>query len=660
MPEESVTVMLLPEDDTETILDRVRRAGAKKINLIVPPGNRALQTLGGFTMLRKACDITGLEVTVYSDDEKARDMAQVCRFEVVSLEQEARPREVKLPAEEPRIVVSTRPPEPAGAVAAAEAPEALEAPAARPEEIKERLGGLSEADLALFDSLEDMSLSEDVELRPEDFSRPVAAAAAAEAAAGPAAPTRETKPPKPKKARGPSPLKPVADALLGALANVYIAVTGLFLKTAARFQPKSTKAAAVAAEAPAAVGPRVRTTEEVRALRQKKLRYYLWTLAAVAVLTGLVVGIYLLSQPTVTVSLLPKAAETREMDLVLTVALTDSVGSGGGVSVEGGTVLVPAESKVVELSGQASAPATGNQWIAEGTAAGSVVFVNLTSYAVSVPAGTQVSVGGGGVTFHTTADVWVPASDFRGIDAYLGKGEVSIVADVPGSAGNVEARAISVVGGSLAGTVTVENGEATAGGSERQVIVVTAQDQDELLGRLLDDLQRQAYAELNAQLVGLEVLSGTMKVETIAAEFSQPVGAEASVFTVTARVRAQALASTPGALDQAVKQAVQQQVQAKPGQEVGQVDYSTPRSSGPGPGINTWTYSTRASVPILNRIDDRLRGEIGGKLAGKSYQQALKILQGYGEVVTSFSISPVLEWLPAWGGIQVVDISQVP
>jgi hypothetical protein len=650
MPEESVTVMLLPEDDTETILDKVRRAGAKKINLIVPPGNRALQTLGGFTMLRKACDITGLEVTVYSDDEKARDMAQVCRFEVVSLEQEVRPREVKPPAEEPRIVVSTRPPEPTGAAA----------PQEHPEELKERLGELSEADLALFDSLEDMSLTGDVELRPEAFGRLAAPAAAVEAPPGPAAaPPKREAPPKEKKPGKPSPFKPIADTLAGALANVYIAVVGLFLKAAARFQPKAAREVPVEAEAPAAVGPRVRTDEEVRALRLKKLRYYLWTLVAVVVLTGLMVGIYLLSQPTVTISLTPQAAETEEMDLALTVALTNSVSPKAAVNVEGGTVSIPARTVQVDLEGQASGSATGDTWIAEGTATGSVVFVNMTSYAVSVPAGTQVAVGGGGVTFHTTDDVWVPASDFRGEDAYLGKAQVNVVADVPGSAGNVDAAAISMVGGGLDGTVTVENSEATSGGSERRTTVVTAQDQENVRRQLVTDLQSRAYDQLKAQTSGLEVLSGTLKIETIEETFSHPVGAEASTITLTARVRAQALVSAPGALDRAVQEAVQQQVQPKQGQEIGQVTYSPIQSGRPGIEANTWTYTTHATAPILNRINDSLRAEIGDRLAGKSYEQARQILAEYRDVVASFSISPVLDWLPNWGGIQVVDMSQI-
>ena len=142
MSEESITVVLKPEDDTEAILEKVRMAGVQQVNLIVPPGTRALQMLGGFTMLRKACDITGIDVTIYSTDEKTCDMAKVCRFDVVRLEQEGRPPEARPPVEElPRIVVSTRPPEPDRTMVAP-APVAEAPGAGRPTGVDERLRGL--------------------------------------------------------------------------------------------------------------------------------------------------------------------------------------------------------------------------------------------------------------------------------------------------------------------------------------------------------------------------------------------------------------------------------------------------------------------------------------------------------------------------------------
>ncbi|MGC8960096.1 MAG: baseplate J/gp47 family protein [Chloroflexia bacterium] len=644
MSEETVTVTLLPEDDTEAILEKVRRAKAKKINLIVPPGTRALQTLGGFTMLRKACDITGLEITIYSTEEKTCDLARVCRFEVVRVDQEVRPREVVPPPEPPRIVVSTRPPEPAGVAPAPAAVEEVREEAAR--------AGLSEADLALFEAPESMSLTEDVELRREAFARP-APAPAPEVAVPPERPAA----PRARPPRKPSPLAFLWEPLAGALANIYIAIVGLFLRTASRFQPR-VQAGVVAEEAPAVAAPRAPTAEERRVLGRRKMRYYLVSLLATFGFTLLLIALYVFSLPQVTVALTPLQAEEKQMDIVLTIALTDTLASKGvqaAPQVEGETVRIPAKAVQVELERTEAISTTGEQWIADGTATGVVVFVNLTGYGINVPAGTRLS--GGGATFHTTQDVWVPGSDFRGEDAYLGKGRVNVVADVPGSAGNVPAGAIGVIEGDLSCCLTVENGEATAGGSERHAVIVTAEDQARLRERLLSALQQEAYSQLQAKLSGLEVLSGTLQIETLEETFSQSVGAEARTLTLRARVRASALASAPALLGRAVETAVEQKLGGqKAGQEIGTVTYGPLEAVSPGPG-NTWAYRTVATVPILNRIDEGLKAEIAGRLRGKSYQEARRILESYRDRIADYAITPVLDFLPSLGGIQVVDIS---
>lgn len=647
MSEETVTVTLLPEDDNEAILEKVRRAKGKKINLIVPSGNRALQTLGGFTMLRKACDITGIDVTVYSTDERTCDLARVCRFEVVRVDQEVRPREVVPPPELPRIVVSTRPPEPAGVGA----PPVVEEEVGREEAVP---AGLSEADLALFEDLESMSRTEDVELRREAFARPTPAPApVVEAVALPERPAV----PRERPRRKPSPLGFLLEPLAGALANIYIAVVSLFLRVASRFQPRA-KAGVVAEEAPAVAAPRAPTVEERRLLRQRKLRYYLISLLATFGFTLLLIALYFFSLPQVTVALTPLQAEEQKMDIVLTIALTDTLAPKGVQvvpRVEGGEVSISAKAVQVELEGSEAISTTGETWIAEGTATGMVVFVNVTGYGINVPAGTRLS--GGGATFRTTQDVWVPGSDFRGEDAYLGKGRVSIIAEVPGSAGNVPAGAIGVIEGNLSCCLTVENSEATTGGSERLASTVTAEDQARLREHLLSALRQEAYSELQAKVSGLEVLSGTLQIETLEETFSQSVGGEAKTLVLRAKVRASALASVPALLGKAVETAVEQRMGGqKAGQEIGTVTYGPLEAMGPGPG-NTWTYRTVATVPILNRIDEGLKAEIAGRLRGKSYQEARRILESYRDRIADYAISPVLDFLPSLGGIQVVDIS---
>ncbi|MBN1484600.1 MAG: baseplate J/gp47 family protein [Chloroflexia bacterium] len=658
MSEDSVTVMLSPGDDTETILEKVRTTGAQKISLIVPPGNKALQTLGGFTMLRKACDITGIDLTVYSDDEKTCDMAKVCRFEVVHLDSEAAPRAAPPEEQVPRIVVSTRPPEPeVGPVApAAEEP-------ARSAEVEARLEGLSEEDLALFDALESMSLDEDVELGPamgRSAEIPTFELPEEEEEEFVGAPLREVRPARePRAEREPrarkkSPLSSVLDPLVSALGNIYIAVLNVVISIASRFQGRQ-----AAEPAAAAVGSRERTEEDVRSLQSQKRRYYGWSLLAVIAFTLILLGLYFFSLPKAVVTLLPKEQEAREIDVTLQVLMTDEP-SKEGTSTEGTGVTIEAKTVQVELQGQSTIPTSGESWIPEGSAAGAVILTNLTEYDIYVPAGTRLT--GGGASFHTIEDISVPASYFWGSGSYVGKAQVGIICDTPGSAGNVDVWAITTIEGDLAGLLRVVNEEPTSGGAERQGHIVTAEDQEQLRQQLVVDLQQQSYQQLQAEVGGLEVLSGTLKIETVEETFSQEIGKEADSLTLQAKVRASALASPPGALDQAIEAAVQQKLgQMKAGQEVSGFTHGAIQAiSAPSGGVGTWAYQTKARVSIANRIDKALQDEIRQALQGKTMAEVKQIMQSYQDRLSDFFISPVMDRLPSWGlRIRVVDISQV-
>lgn len=654
MPEDSVTVMLLPEDDTETILEKVRTTGARQVSLIVPLGNKALQTLGGFTMLRKACDITGIDVTVYSDDEKTCDMAKVCRFDVVRLESEVEVREAP-PAEEkiPRIVVSTKPPEPDESLSFADiAP--VETPV-RSTELEERLDGLSDEDLALFDALESMSLDEDIELTPDMVERSRAAFTP------PPLPlmdeeeeaVREREPRERKPSR-PSPLRVILDPLASVLGNIYIAVVGLVLRVASRFQERGAKE-----EAPSAgVGPRERTEEQVRTLRAAKQRYYLWSLGAVVAFTILLFLFYYLSLPKVVVSLRPKEAAAQEMDISLTIVMQDDLDAQkNAVSTEGGGVTIQAKKVEVPLERQASSSASGETVIADGAATGAVVFTNLTEYDIYVPAGTRLT--GGGNTFHTIEDITVPASYFWGSGSYVGKAQVGIVADTPGSAGNVDVWQITTIEGDLAGLLRVVNEVNTEGGAERPGTIVTAEDQQRLREKLISEMQEDAYAQLQQEVGDLQILSGTLEIETVNETFSHEIGGEATVLTLNATVRATALASAPGTLDKAVSEAVRQQMgEPKAGQTVDNISHGNILPVSPsGTGVNAWTYRTHVRVSLVNSIED-LKSKVRRQLGGLTYAEAYEFLNN-NDQISEFSISPVFQKMPGSSRIRVQDISQL-
>ena len=124
-------------------------------------------------------------------------------------------------------------------------------------------------------------------------------------------------------------------------------------------------------------------------------------------------------------------------------------------------------------------------------------------------------------------------------------------------------------------------------------------------------------------------------------------------------MRASALASAPGALDKAVEKAVADQVKPQAGQALGEFQPGAIEPVAPGTAINTWTYRTHVSVPILNTVTEQLKSEILGKLRGKTYKEIPKAMESYKDRIASFTISPFVDRMPSIGGIQVVDVSTV-
>jgi hypothetical protein len=339
--------------------------------------------------------------------------------------------------------------------------------------------------------------------------------------------------------------------------------------------------------------------------------------------------------------------------------MQDEVSKDAQLSSDG---AIPAKTFQFDSNGDTSTAATGETWIAEGTATGAVIFTNRTEYVINVPAGTRISCAS--AAFHTTQEVVVPASDFWGSDAYVGIAQVGIAADQPGSAGNVDAWTVTAIEGDLAGVLNVINEAATSGGSERQSTIVTAEDHQKLEQQLIVDLQDEAYAELEQQLGSdMEVLSGTLEIETVEKTFSHSIGEEAENVQLTAKVRISALISSRGLLDQAVHQAVEKELGTdKAGQKIDKPTHGAIEAVGPtqDPGVNAWTYRTHVRVSIRSIIDEDLKKEIRRELAGLTAQEAHQVLESYRDRIADYAISPVMDRLPGRLRIRVEDIADFP
>lgn len=158
--------------------------------------------------------------------------------------------------------------------------------------------------------------------------------------------------------------------------------------------------------------------------------------------------------------------------------------------------IIPATRLSVTIEEKASIPTSGRQDLADVPASGTVVFVNQTDAAVTIPAGTRISTSAGTpIYFRTTAEAVVNAGAGQ-------QAEVPIEAlqESAGGIGNVGTGLINTVIGDLSPRLTVRNLNPTTGGISRSLNAVSAEDRARLLAILRQQLQARAYVEMLPRL----------------------------------------------------------------------------------------------------------------------------------------------------------------
>lgn len=158
--------------------------------------------------------------------------------------------------------------------------------------------------------------------------------------------------------------------------------------------------------------------------------------------------------------------------------------------------LVPATKLSVQIEDTGTIETTGQQELGDTLATGSVVFVNQTNEAVSIPAGTTVTTSAGTpIQFRTTRDVELPAGLGLQIEV-----PIEALPTSQGEAGNVDSGLINTIIGPLSSRLTVRNIAPTSGGATQSRRVVSPADQQRLLATLRQQLQARAYVEMQPRL----------------------------------------------------------------------------------------------------------------------------------------------------------------
>jgi hypothetical protein len=228
--------------------------------------------------------------------------------------------------------------------------------------------------------------------------------------------------------------------------------------------------------------------------RVARWRYVLERLVIVAILVGVVALTTFVVVPSATVTL-KVAQETLTTSTTITAdpTLTD-------VNVE--QAIIPATILRAEVQTNGTTETTGISALGDNPAIGVVLFTNLTTNRVDIPANTIVSTSAGTpLKFKTISDTSV-----RG--GFNERAEVAIEAlpEYSGDQSNVGAGTINVIEGDLANSVSVINLSATTGGETRSFASVSQSDQDRLLAIVRGQLQATAYGEMQASLSDTQII----------------------------------------------------------------------------------------------------------------------------------------------------------
>ena len=243
----------------------------------------------------------------------------------------------------------------------------------------------------------------------------------------------------------------------------------------------------------------------------------------VALIILMLAGSALLLLPGATVKLVP---ETETIERMIEIKADPNVDR-----IDYETKVVPARLLGVEVDGSTQIPTSAKRDSPDTRAKGNVVFVNQLSQPVNIPVGTVIATSAGTpIRFSTVEGVTLPGQR-------RGTVEASVIAMDPGPSGNVQPFMINKVEGSLATQVQVVNDLPMSGGSVRQVGVVTQADKDQARIILLQQLQQEALAQLQAELGEQEfVPPESIQIFPLSETYDRFVGEQSDVLGFSMRI----------------------------------------------------------------------------------------------------------------------------
>jgi hypothetical protein len=272
-------------------------------------------------------------------------------------------------------------------------------------------------------------------------------------------------------------------------------------------------------------------TKAMTSARQWIMRYAAIVLFFIAVSLLYISFFYLI--PRASISLRPNLVSLEATQLITAVP--------GLEQVDYEKVAIPARLITVTQSWKTEIETTGFVDVPSAPAQGRIVFTNVSSDTVSVPAGTIIRSAEADETnfiaFQTVDPVTVV-----GVEG--GTAETDVVALEPGPAGNIGRETLTILPDSFSELLEVRNPAPMVGGALRKEAAVTEADMTRLRSQVLQFLQAVALSEMESQLTEREFLAreSLQVIELMNERYSHGVGDQTERLAVEMEAALQATA----------------------------------------------------------------------------------------------------------------------
>ncbi|MDO8513450.1 MAG: hypothetical protein Q7S37_03030 [bacterium] len=276
--------------------------------------------------------------------------------------------------------------------------------------------------------------------------------------------------------------------------------------------------------------------------------------------------------------------------------------------------------------------ASGKKDIGEKTT-GKITLYNAYSYTSTITIAKGTKVTSGDKNYYTQASATIPkATPGIGIDQDgqpiiipdpPGSVEVDILASSSGAGYNIQPSKFTISGYS-ASKVYGENKTALAGGSTKEVTIITQADIDKATSDITKSLYAKALTDLKTKSGQATFLQEALKNEIVETSSNTEVGTEASDFTFTAKTKSSILIFDNGKLNDLITQDLTSKISKD--QSLLTTDTKNLKiiviSSDPQAGL--MKISLTASGKIVPKIDE---SKIKADLAGKTRSQVESYFQ---------------------------------